>query len=325
MTPEHKGGVEGDIKYCKKNFLPWFLAKHKEMDKVPRIRDLSEALNTWDKEIADIRLIHGIGRSPLAIFKSEEEKSLLPLPKTRWEPTSWRQCIVRREWRIMINSAYYSVPYPLIGETVEACITHSLVRVFHENKEVALHEVATKKWEYKRKTEHAPPFQEAVLQCSREGLLSLAESIGSFTYQVAHTILSHPSVDKLHPIRHLLQLARKYSQERLEKACQRAFECKLFSYRSVKNILENNLDSQSIDRHKVSKIIPLTRYRFERDPADYKSYKSETFEEKIERLRPFSKHGNAMMGVFDGLLADQIIDEEEKLKHKTNAAMTNII
>lgn len=64
----------------------------------------------WDKEIADIRMIHGIGRSPLEIFKSEEEKSLRPLPDKRWEPTTWSQCRVRREWRIMIDCAYYSVP-----------------------------------------------------------------------------------------------------------------------------------------------------------------------------------------------------------------------
>ena len=64
---------------------------------------LIEALDKWDKEVADIHLIHGVGRSPLEIFKSEEEKALRPLPKDRWEPTSWSQCIVRREWRIMVD------------------------------------------------------------------------------------------------------------------------------------------------------------------------------------------------------------------------------
>ena len=28
-TPEHKGGVEGDVKYTKRNFLPYFLGKTK--------------------------------------------------------------------------------------------------------------------------------------------------------------------------------------------------------------------------------------------------------------------------------------------------------
>jgi hypothetical protein len=324
-TPEHKGGVENDVKYTKKNFIPYFLAKQKEINiDVPRICDLREALEVWDKEIADVHIIHGIGRSPLAIFKSEEEKALRPLPNKRWEPTTWSQCHVRREWRIMLNYAYYSVPHQFIGKTVEVCSTHTLVRIFFENKEIALHERATKKWEYKRKTEHAPPFEEAVLQCSREGLISLAEDIGPFTHQVVHTILSHPSVDKLKPVRHLLRLAEKYSKKRLEGACERAFNCKMFSYRNVKNILENNLDSQPIDTPKKDKVVSLPCYRFARDPADYKSIhkapQRETFEEKLERLYPVSKHGNAMLGIWNCIMADQIIEEEKQSckKRKTD-------
>lgn len=318
-TPQHKGGVEGDVKYVKRNFLSYFLAQQKEMGiTTPKIYDLREALKKWDRDIADIHIIYGVGKSPLELFNSEEYKALQLLPKERWEPTSWVQCDVKKEWRIMINNAYYSVPFQLIGETVEVCITHSLVRIFHNHKEVALHEKATKKWEYKRKTEHAPPFQEAVLQCSRDGLLALANDIGMFTHQVAYNILSHPSVDKLKPVRYLLKLAEKYSKERLEIACQRASNFKMYSYRSVKNILENNLESQPIESYVTDKIISLPRPRFARDPADYKSSYSteETFEEKLERQHPISKHGSGMMGVFDGLLADQIIEEEKQFQRR---------
>ncbi len=165
------------------------------------------------------------------------------------------------------------------------------------------------------KPEHAPPFQEAVLQCTRDGLLALAQDIGPFTYQVAYAILSHPSVDKLKPVRHLLKLAAKYSKERLEMACQRASNCKMYSYANVKNILENNLDSQPTETLKRSKIVSLPHPRFARDPADYKSSynPSETFEEKLQSLNPVSKHGNAMMGAFEGLLADQEIEEEKRM------------
>jgi transposase len=318
-TPEHKGGVEGDVKYVKNNFRSYFLAKQKEQGiKISKISDLRDALEKWNKEVADVHIIHGVGRSPLELFKSEEEQALQPLPKSRWELTSWSTHVVRRDWRIMIDYCYYSVPFQLIGETVEARMTNSLARIFHCHKEVALHEKATKKWEYKRKAEHAPPLKEAVLQCTRQGLLELAGDIGAFTYQVAYNILSHPSVDKLKPIRHMLKLAEKYSKERLEKACQRAFNCKLFSYINVKNILENNLDSQALEVPNTKKIISLPRHRFARDPADYRSSyeNSETFDEKIARLHPSSKHGNAMLGGFKALLADQIMEEEKQLLNK---------
>ena len=86
----------------------------------------------------------------------------------------------------------------------------------------------------------------------------------------------------------------------------------MFSYANVKNILDKNLDSQTLESSHTNKIIPLTQYRFTRDPSDYKgSIKSESFEEKLERINPSSKYGSAMLGPFYGRLAD-INEEEEK-------------
>jgi predicted XRE-type DNA-binding protein len=313
-TPEHKGGVEGDVKYVKRNFLPYFLAKQREMRiAIPTISDLTEALAIWEKEVADIHLIHGIGRSPLDLFRSEEEKALRPLPKNRFDPAVWSQCVVQREWRIMVECSYYSVPCQLIGETVEVRMGHSWVRIFHKHLEVALHEKGKEKWSYQRKSEHAPPLKEAVLHCSREGLLALAQEIGASTYQVSMAILAHPSVDKLKPVRYMLKLSEKYSKERLEKACERAFTCKTCSYKSVKTILALGLDSQAIETSYAGKITPIQSYRFARDPADYKSSfnekKSETFNEKFARLHPVSKHGNGMAGAWEGKLADRMAEE----------------
>jgi len=314
-TPEHKGGVEGDVKYTKSNFLSYFSARQKEKNiVVALLKELTDALELWGNEVADTHIIHGVGRSPLEIFNSEEKEALKPLPTSRWELTSWSQCAVRRDWRVMYDSSYYAVPYELIGKTVQICATTSLVRIFYDHKEVAYHERSRKKWEYKRKAEYAPPIQEAVLQCSREGLLSLAEAVGSFTYQVTSAILSHPTIDKLRPVRHLLNLANKYSKDRLEKACQRACDYKLFSYASIKSILEKNLEGESIDSPSIDKIVLIRPFRFERDLTLYKS--KETFEEALQRHHPVSSYGNALMGVFDGLLADQIMKEEEVLHAK---------
>lgn len=319
-TPEHKGGVEGDMKYVKRNFLPYFKEKQKQKNiKQSTIADLIEGLKKWDSEVADIHIVQGLGRSPQEIFKSEEEKVLRPLPTNRWELISWSQCTVRRDWRIMHECAYYSVPYKLVNKTVQVATSSSFIRIFYENQEVAFHEKAKEKWEYKRKTEHAPPLQEGVLQCSREGLLLQAEKIGSYTYQVAHAILSHPSVDKLRPVRCLLALGNKYSQERLEKACQRASTYKMYSYANVKNILENKLDMQPNNIPNTSKIVQMPQFRFRRDPSEYKNAIvvdepiKKAFLERLEDAHPYSKHGNAMARtVWDMLMADQLAEEEKK-------------
>jgi transposase len=309
-TPEHKGGVEGDVKYTKSNFLSYFLVRQKEKNiAIPLLGELIEELVRWGLQVADTHIVHGVGRSPLEIFKTEEKMALRPLPKNRWELTSWSQCVVRRDWRIMYDSAYYAVPYELIGQQVQICATTSLIRIFYDHREVAYHNRATKKWEYMRKAEYAPPLKEEVLQCTREGLLSLAEKVGPFTYQVVHEIFSHPTIDKLKPVRHLLRLASKYSEDRLELACKRACAYKMFSYSSIKNILINNLEGKITEKAPTDKIIPYQQFRFARNLAPYKS--KETFEEKLQRIHPVSRHGNAAMGVYEGSLADQIIDEAE--------------
>jgi transposase len=309
-TPEHKGGVEGDINYIKKNFRSHFFAIQKEKNiQIPKISELVEALDRWGREVADLHVVHGVGRSPLSIFKEEEEKALTPLPKERWEQTSWSQCVVRKDWRIMHESAYYAVPYHLIGKTVLVCSTQSLIRIFYEHKEVAFHQKAQKKWEYKRKAEYAPPLQEEVLQCSGDNLISLAEKVGPHTSQFIQAMLSHPSIDKLRPSRLTLKLAKIYSEERLEKACQRAITYKMFSYSNVKQILEKNLDCQPIEKEAQGKIIPLKQFRFARDSADYRN---ETFDEKFDRINPISRHGHGYMKAWEGSIADQIMDEEMK-------------
>lgn len=317
-TPEHKGGVEADVKYVKISFVPYFRAKQKEKNiEISSLRDVSEGLEIWGNEVDDVHIVYGVGKSPLVLFNTEEKKALQPLPKSRWEITSWSKSTVRKDWTIMHEGSRYSVPYQLVDQVVQVRTTTSSVRVFFDHKEVAFHERANEKWDYKRKTEHAPPLQEEVLQCSREGLLAMAEKAGHYIHQVADGILSHPAVDKLRPVRLLLKLANKYSQERLEKACQRAFHYKIFTYAGVKNILENNLDKEVIDAPPPSKIIPLNGFRFARNPTDYKIIRGEreSFEEKVERMHPVSKHGNAMAGISGSIMADNIIEEEmQRLK-----------
>jgi hypothetical protein len=44
----------------------------------------------------------------------------------------------------------------------------------------------------------------------------------------------------------VISLAKRYSKERLEAACERALAIKGVTYRSIKSILENNLDQKAL-------------------------------------------------------------------------------
>lgn len=269
-TPEHKGGVENDIGYIKKSFLPIIKERLKIQSHLD-INMLQEALDQWDREIADVRVVYGVGRSPADIFLEDEKNTLKPLPEFRWDISEWHQCIVRKDWRIMVNSAYYSVPYYLIGQTVQVMVNSKVVRIFFEHDPIASHPRCKQKWEYQRNPDHAPPFKEVVLSCSREGLLSQSLEIGPWTHALSQKILDDPAVDKLRPVRKLLGLVLHYEKERIEAACQRALTYKTYRYQSVKNILEKGLDQEPI-RNKEPKIVPLFKYA--RNPQEYQTTKT---------------------------------------------------
>ena len=54
----------------------------------------------------------------------------------------------------------------------------------------------------------------------------------------------------------ILNLSRKYGKERLNEACARALAYRCYSYRSVCNILENNLDKLR-ERKMIQQELPL--------------------------------------------------------------------
>jgi transposase len=265
-TPEHKGGCENDIKYIKGNFWPQIREKQKTHPKLT-LKEAQEDLDKWDQEVADVRKIRVMGRSPCEIFL-EEKNALKALPKARFEPAEWFQSIVRKEWWIIHTGSYYSVPYELIGKMVQVRVTTDFLKIFFEHNEVANHPRAKVKGTYQRNPNHAPPYKEEVLNCNRQGLLHRSAELGDQVHKFCQKVLLDKYVDKLRAIRLLLRLAEKYSAQRLNKACERALAFGLLQYNSVKNILERDLDKEII-------VLPSTSspasFKHARNPLEYRT------------------------------------------------------
>jgi hypothetical protein len=241
--PEHKGGVENDVKYVKRNFWPVFCEEQLEKGReTPSAFDIQADLDRWTVEVAERRVIGGVGRTVTDIFETEEKPALKPLPAFRWEQLSSGEAKVQANWRIQFQKAFYSVPYAHIGKTVQVLATMSAVHIFLSNKEIALHSRAQRPWQYVRKSEHAPPHPEEYMSLTRETLARQARAIGPSTVLVVTAIFNRKAVDGLRPARALVGLARKYSQPRLEAACRRALAYESPEYASVKSILLKELD-----------------------------------------------------------------------------------
>ncbi len=242
-SPEHKGGVESDIKYIKGNFWPIFREQERQRGhELPYADELEEALARWGAEVADTRQVGGVGRRPEEIWASEEAGALKPLPAERWDPLSWAPAKVGPDWRVQFEKGFYSVPYAHIGEQVLVYGDRARVRIYSGIREVALHPRVEQPWGKRISAEHAPPHLQEWLDADRSGLLQWASRLGEPVGELAASILADKAVDGLRPLRALIALADTYSAERLAAACRRALLYETLSFRSVKEILKSGLD-----------------------------------------------------------------------------------
>ena len=270
----HKGGVENDIKYVKKNFWPLFKEGQRAKGYVDlNANELKEELVKWNREVARTRKIWGIGRSPEEIFESEEKNALKPLPQTRWDKLEWAcNVTVQETWRVRFDNAFYTVPCKYIGEKVEVLANSKSVYIFYNYKQIALHPRTRRRWDVVEKAEHAPPNVAAYMNTTRQSIKRWAFSIGPSVGKVVEAILNHKSVDGLRPARGVIGLKKKYGEARLEAACRRALIYDTPEYMSVKSILVKGLDKLDIDDpvdHTGQKLFTFARTYGYFDPENH--------------------------------------------------------
>jgi len=143
-----KGKVESGVKYVKRNFLPG----RTFID----IEDLSEQLTEWNATIADQR-VHGTTHElPIARFE-RERTAMLP---TRGQPgfalAAHHSRIVASDYLVSFGANRYSVPFHLIGQTVQVHRSGEQLSFFHRGKLVASHALAPGKYQLQIQPEHGP-------------------------------------------------------------------------------------------------------------------------------------------------------------------------
>jgi len=226
-----------------------------------------QELAKWTREVSETRIIAGIGRTPREIFETEERQAMLSLPATRWDPVSWGRVKVDKDFLIQFEKAFYSVPYQYIGAKVIVFGSRHSVRIYLEAVEIARQDRAKRQWDIVRNPLHAPPHMEEYMNTTSAGLLRWAARMGETVGLVAESILADKAVDGMRPVRALIRLATTYPPERVQRACARALRYDTATYRSVKEILEKNLDRLPAD----DPIEPSGQrvFRFQRQGQDF--------------------------------------------------------
>jgi transposase len=143
-----KGKVESGVKYFKRNFLPGrtFLDE----------QDLRAQLRQWQAEIADVR-VHGTTHERPTDRFAREQPALIATsgqPGFRLEASQPRR--VADDYLVSFETNRYSVPFTLIGQTVEVTRRGGRLHLTHRGQLVAEHEELLGKYLVRILPEHGP-------------------------------------------------------------------------------------------------------------------------------------------------------------------------
>jgi transposase len=242
--PRDKAKVEAGVLVVER----WILARlrHQCFTSLPAlnaaIAALLESLNT--------RPMRRLGVSRRQLFEELDRPALDALPVEPFVYAEWRRRRVGIDYHVDVEGHYYSVPYRLLREEVEARITARTVELFHRGERVAVHVRGGLRGRHTTLPEHMPQAHRRHAEWTIERIGQEAAAIGPATAALTRVILEswpHPE-QGFRACRGILRLLRTYGRERLEAACARGIEIGARSYGSIASILQHGLDRQPAPR-----------------------------------------------------------------------------
>ena len=194
------------------------------------------------------------------LFETIDRPALKPIPSRPYEYAEWKKARVNIDYHIEIYRHYYSVPYQLIKQEVDARVTDTTVEVLFKNRRVASHLRSYQEGGFTTLPEHMPKSHQKYLDWTPSRIIKWAGENGPKTQRlVTHILDSRPHPEQgFRSCLGIMRLAKRYCPERLEVACARAILIKAYSYKSVNSILKNGLDQQPLLFDQTETTAPVT-------------------------------------------------------------------
>ncbi|MBP1325042.1 transposase [Leucobacter exalbidus] len=236
--PRDKGHVEAGVKIIT-NWVIHYLA-----DQVfASLDDLNAAVAERVESINQRTPFRGEHRSRVEWFNESERDELISLPERRWEPVTWRNAKVHRDWHIQIDTIKYSVPYEFAGRQVSARIIGDTIDVLSDGEIIATHHRGQRKNGYVTVPDHAPAYMEETAGLwTRAYFLRQAAKVGPGTVAALERLLDGKKIEAqgFRSCMNILELGKRSNRSLLEHACRQLTDedpHRQISYTAVKHRL----------------------------------------------------------------------------------------
>lgn len=212
------------------------------------LAELNEALAERLEAVnaAPFQKLPGSRRS---VFLARELPLLRPLPLHPYHYRTRRSAKVHIDYHVEVARHRYSVPYTLVGQSVEVIFDERTFEIYHKGERVAVHARSHAKGRSTTDPAHMPKSHREHAQWTPERIEDWLAHTGPACAAFAAKVMAsfpHPELG-FRSCLGLVRLGRKYGEGRLEAACARALASGADRYRSVRSILESGLDAVPLD------------------------------------------------------------------------------
>jgi transposase len=235
-----------------------------------------------------------VGVSRRTLFEQIDRPALRPLPATRYELAEWKRCRVNIDYHVEVDHNFYSVPYQLVHEHVDARFTAATVEVFFRSQRVAAHARLTGRGRFATRVEHMPRAHRAHAEWTPSRLIAWAEQTGPATGRLVAGILErrpHPE-QGYRACLGLMRLGREHGAERLDAACARAERLGSYRFRTVEHILRHHQDRLPLEEPIPTR--PALTHENVRGAAYYEEVYADTSDDRTTPRPPSDGHGRGV-------------------------------
>src|SRR6266702_4787401 len=200
------------------------------------IRECVAAINT--------KVMRAFGKSRRELLDAVERPALRGLPVEPYQYAEWKRCGVAPDYHVEIGDHYYSVPFRLLRETVDARLTDTTVEVFHKGLRVASHPRSSVHNRHTTTPEHMPSSHRRYATWTPQRMVNEAAKIGPATIALVEAIMKakpHPE-QGFRSCLGIMRLVRTYGIARVEAASRRGNDIGATTYGSIASILKTGLD-----------------------------------------------------------------------------------
>jgi hypothetical protein len=227
-TPRENGKQERAGGYCKHN-------AYRKNQRFESLAEHNEHLRRWNVRWARTR-VHGTTRQQVYThFLETEQPALAPCPAQNF---AFFDCGTRKvhvDAHVEVMGSFYPVPLQLVGESVHVRWNTHLVRIFHDDVEVALHaRVAPGRWALR--PGHDPGELTSTQASHLEWLKRRCSEVGPELRRWAEAAHEARGIRTFKLLQGVLSLARTHTRAQMLRAAAIAHERSLFRYEAFKRL-----------------------------------------------------------------------------------------